>query len=104
MLRLLTGTLKVLLVFVLALVLGNWLHYRSRSLSDHVRVQMGHWQKGPAIEKLPEELPRKIRGWATGLAASSGSSPDSAADAARLAGERIPQRSRDRLKKLLTED
>lgn len=58
MLRLFKTAIKFGLFATLILVLGQWIRWDGRTLSDQVRVGMAHAERAPVIQSARERLER----------------------------------------------
>ncbi len=57
MLKLLSGCIKLTVFSLLILVLGNWLHWDGKTISDQVKVGMSHAEESDVVHSF--------RSWAT---------------------------------------
>jgi hypothetical protein len=59
MLRLIGFFIKVMVFSLTVIVLSNWVHWRGRTISDNVRLQLSHAERLPVVQKLPND----VRNW-----------------------------------------
>lgn len=59
MLRLIGFLVKVTFFSVLVLILGNWLHWDGRTISDQVKIHLSHAERSPVLGE--------VRHWTNGL-------------------------------------
>lgn len=80
--------IKIAVFSLIVLVLGNWLQWRGKTVSDQVKTQLSHAQRS--------EIAGQVRGWATQLTqdAKEGAKVDSDSEA-------ISSSERQKLKALI---
>ena len=110
MLKLFFGTLKLAALAVVILVLGNWIRWDGKTVSDHVRSQMSHAEKADLTGKVKEwadEAVEKGKRAVTGARAEEKPRQDKPRAQARNGGKKrsedIFQSERQKLRDLIRE-
>lgn len=95
MFRLIGFVIKVALFSLTVIVISNWVHWRGRTISDQVRLQLSHAEHSPAVQKLPSDVKswvqKKTRAVRNGRWDSSSAPRDQAGAIARQSGALHPR-------------
>jgi hypothetical protein len=95
MLKALGFCIKVILFSILVLVLGNWVQWNGRTLSDQVRLSMAHTEDTNFIET--------VHGWAERITHDARKGHLKKPDYASPVSEEISSSERQKLKALIRE-
>jgi hypothetical protein len=95
MLNAIRGLLKFSVVAVFVLVLGNWIHWGGRTLSDEVKTQMSHAERVPVSQYWDD-----LKDWAARLVRDA---RKGAPSRSRIQDEEISDSEKRKLRSLIQE-
>lgn len=97
MLKLLGATIKLGILSLIVLVLGNWLHWGGKSISDQIKTGMAHAEKTPWVSDAKD--------WASTLSEDvrNGLKKKSISGEAGLQVEEVTGSERQKLRALIKE-
>ncbi|MCM2324399.1 MAG: hypothetical protein NDJ90_14165 [Oligoflexia bacterium] len=103
MFRLLGLLIKASLFAIIVLVLGNWLHWGDRTISDEIKVRMSHAERSDLAGKVKDFAGDVSRGLRNSASGGSDDRPIQGGDKSLSASELIPSSERQKLKALIRE-
>lgn len=105
MLRPIFWVVKVAVFSIIVLALGNWIHWRGRTISDQVKTNISHAEQltGEMTENAKTWVVEKKRQAENALVDAKESAQDSIKEKTQDAPERIAPSERQKLRALIRE-